>query len=129
AAAGGISRRHPRLSRSHRRSERDRRGRVRAGASSYTFDGNWKLQFENGLDYYHFATTHSSYVDILKKRNAAGPGAGFANEDPNETEGQGSFSFDYGHAVNWSIKHTHLYGRPLGLDPAQLDAVRQRVGN
>ncbi len=100
------------------------------GASTYTFDGNWKLQFENGLDYYHFATTHSSYVDILKKRNAtAGPDAGFTAEPEGEQEGQGSFSFDYGHAVNWSIKRTQLYGRPLGMDPARLDAVRQRVGS
>nr|WP_256375192.1 MULTISPECIES: RHO alpha subunit C-terminal catalytic domain-containing protein [unclassified Bradyrhizobium] len=100
------------------------------GASTYTFDANWKLQFENGLDYYHFATTHSSYVDILKKRNAtAGPDAGFTGEPEGEQEGQGSFSFDYGHAVNWSIKRTQLYGRPLGMDPARLDAVRQRVGS
>ena len=100
------------------------------GASTYTFDANWKLQFENGLDYYHFATTHSSYVDILKKRNAgAGPDAGFTVEPEGEQEGQGSFSFDYGHAVNWSIKRTQLYGRPLGMDPARLDAVRQRVGS
>lgn len=100
------------------------------GASTYTFDANWKLQFENGLDYYHFATTHSSYVDILRKRNTtAGPDAGFTAEREGEQEGQGSFSFDYGHAVNWSIKRTQLYGRPLGMDPARLDAVRQRVGS
>ena len=99
------------------------------GASTYTFDGNWKLQFENGLDYYHFASTHSSYVDILKKRNAAaGSGAGHPTEADDEKEGQGSFSFDHGHAVNWSIKRAQLYGRPLGMDPARLDAVRQRVG-
>ena len=99
------------------------------GASTYTFDGNWKLQFENGLDYYHFATTHSSYVDILKKRQAvAGPEAGFPAEEGDDEEGQGSFSFDYGHAVNWSIKRAQLYGRPLGMDPARLDAVRERVG-
>ena len=39
-----------------------------AGAIDYTFDANWKLQFENGLDFYHFASTHSSYVDILNRR-------------------------------------------------------------
>lgn len=96
------------------------------GESSYTFDGNWKLQFENGLDYYHFASTHSSYVDILKKR-PPGPNAGFTMEG-DETEGQGSFSFDYGHAVNWSIKRAQLYGRPLSMDPARLEQVRERVG-
>lgn len=99
------------------------------GASAYTFDGNWKLQFENGLDYYHFSTTHSSYVDILRKRQAAaGSEAGFSSESADEKEGQGSFSFDYGHAVNWSIKRTQLYGRPLGADSSRLDAVRERVG-
>jgi phenylpropionate dioxygenase-like ring-hydroxylating dioxygenase large terminal subunit len=28
------------------------------GEVTYTFDANWKLQFENGLDYYHFGATH-----------------------------------------------------------------------
>jgi benzoate/toluate 1,2-dioxygenase alpha subunit/2,4,5-trichlorophenoxyacetic acid oxygenase 1 len=98
------------------------------GDSVYTFDANWKLQFENGLDYYHFASTHSSYVDILKKRNAIVGQVGFTEEDAHEPEGQGSFSFGYGHAVDWSIKHTQLYGRPLGIDPERLDAVRKRVG-
>jgi phenylpropionate dioxygenase-like ring-hydroxylating dioxygenase large terminal subunit len=99
------------------------------GGSTYTFDANWKLQFENGLDYYHFASTHSSYVDIMKKRNqAAGPDAGFTEEPEGEVEGQGSFSFDHGHAVNWSIKRAQLYGRPLGMDPDRLAAVRERVG-
>jgi benzoate/toluate 1,2-dioxygenase alpha subunit/2,4,5-trichlorophenoxyacetic acid oxygenase 1 len=99
------------------------------GEVAYTFDANWKLQFENGLDYYHFGATHASYVDILKKRAAvAGADAGFSKEDPSEVEGQGSFSFDHGHAVNWSIKHTQLYGRPLASDPAILDAAQRRVG-
>lgn len=99
------------------------------GSSSYTFDANWKLQFENGLDYYHFASTHSSYVDILKARKAvAPPNAGFTEEDADEAEGQGSFSFDHGHAVNFSIKRTQLYGRPLASDPAHLETVRRRVG-
>ena len=99
------------------------------GESTYTFDANWKLQFENGLDYYHFASTHSSYVDILKARkNVAPPSAGFTDEPPGEVEGQGSFDFENGHAVNWSIKRSQLYGRPLASDPAHLESVRQRVG-
>jgi phenylpropionate dioxygenase-like ring-hydroxylating dioxygenase large terminal subunit len=99
------------------------------GEVTYTFDANWKLQFENGLDYYHFGATHASYVDILKKRAAVAPAdAGFSKEDPSEGEGQGSFSFDHGHAVMWSIKQTQLYGRPLASDPAILGAARSRVG-
>jgi phenylpropionate dioxygenase-like ring-hydroxylating dioxygenase large terminal subunit len=99
------------------------------GEVTYTFDANWKLQFENGLDYYHFGATHASYVDILKKRAAVAPAdAGFSQEDPSEGEGQGSFSFDHGHAVMWSIKQTALYGRPLASDQESLAAARSRVG-
>ncbi len=99
------------------------------GEVGYTFDANWKLQFENGLDYYHFRSTHSSYVDILKERMAASPDApGFPADDALEQEGQGSFNFDYGHAVNWSVKRAQLYGRPLAADPGRLEALRARVG-
>jgi benzoate/toluate 1,2-dioxygenase alpha subunit/2,4,5-trichlorophenoxyacetic acid oxygenase 1 len=99
------------------------------GESTYTFDANWKLQFENGLDYYHFAATHSSYVDILRRRPAhAASKAGLTTEDASEEEGQGSFNLDHGHAVNWSIKRAPLYGRPLAVEPSALDSVRQRVG-
>jgi phenylpropionate dioxygenase-like ring-hydroxylating dioxygenase large terminal subunit len=99
------------------------------GESSYTFDANWKLQFENGLDYYHFASTHSSYVDILKRRPpSAASSVGLAQHAEAEPEGQGSFNFDYGHAVNWSIKDKQLYGRPLSYDAESLEAQRARLG-
>jgi phenylpropionate dioxygenase-like ring-hydroxylating dioxygenase large terminal subunit len=99
------------------------------GESTYTFDANWKLQFENGLDYYHFASTHSSYVDILKRRpQTAASSAGRIGASEDETEGQGSFNFNYGHAVNWSIKKQQLYGRPLGYDPVRLAALRAKLG-
>ncbi len=99
------------------------------GGSTYTFDANWKLQFENGLDYYHFAATHSSYVDILKRRPShAASKAGLPLEPGNEDEGQGSFNFDHGHAVNWSIKNTQLYGRPLSAASDELAEVQARVG-
>lgn len=31
---------------------------VLRGASTYTFDGNWKVQAENGADGYHVSATH-----------------------------------------------------------------------
>lgn len=97
------------------------------GDVSYTFGGNWKLQFENGLDYYHFASTHSAYVDILIRRDKAGPGYAGGPEDRDE-EGQGSFSFDHGHSAMWSIRHQALFARPLLVDPEGLAAVQARVG-
>lgn len=98
------------------------------GDITYTFDANWKLQFENGLDYYHFASTHSSYVDILAQRVKSGDTVGFTTETPDEIEGQGSFSFRNGHAVNWSIKRQVRYGRALAADSAGLAEVKSRVG-
>ena len=99
------------------------------GESIYTFDANWKLQFENGLDYYHFAATHGSYVDILKRRPAdAASMIGMPEEPAGEQEGQGSFNFEHGHAVNWSIKRAVLYGRPLSASTSELAAARDRVG-
>lgn len=97
------------------------------GEITYTFDANWKLQFENGLDYYHFNSTHSSYVDILKKRAEVSQFA-LPQEDPSEQEGQGSFSFTHGHAVNWSIKHVSKYGRPLSTDGQYLKTLTEKVG-
>jgi benzoate/toluate 1,2-dioxygenase alpha subunit/2,4,5-trichlorophenoxyacetic acid oxygenase 1 len=98
------------------------------GDITYTFDANWKLQFENGLDYYHFNSTHSSYVDILSQRVKSGDTTGFTTEQADEVEGQGSFNFRNGHAVNWSIKKQMRYGRALASDPAGLAEVRARVG-
>lgn len=41
---------------------------VLPGSSSYTFDGNWKLQNENGLDGYHVSTVHYNYVATVQHR-------------------------------------------------------------
>lgn len=99
------------------------------GDITYTFDANWKLQFENGLDYYHFNSTHSSYVDILAQRVKSGDATGFTSERADEVEGQGSFNFRNGHAVNWSIKRQMRYGRALASDPDGLAEVKARVGD
>ncbi|KFG89495.1 Large subunit of 2,4-D oxygenase [Sphingobium herbicidovorans NBRC 16415] len=96
------------------------------GEVTYTFKGNWKLQFENGLDFYHFSTTHSAYVDILAQRGKRGTLGVLTSED--EPEAQGSFNFHYGHAVNFSILQQSLFSRPLCLEQDALDAVRERVG-
>lgn len=98
------------------------------GESSYTFDGNWKLQFENGLDNYHFATTHGAYVDILKRRAAEAPQLDMDYPAETDEPGQGSFNFPHGHAVSWSIKTAQVYGRPLLAEPGGFARLRERVG-
>src|SRR5256885_13793088 len=42
---------------------------VLPGRSTYTFDGNWKLQTENGLDGYHVSTVHYNYVATVVHRH------------------------------------------------------------
>jgi anthranilate 1,2-dioxygenase (deaminating, decarboxylating) large subunit len=42
---------------------------VLPGRSTYTFDGNWKLQNENGLDGYHVSTVHYNYVATVVHRH------------------------------------------------------------
>ncbi len=96
------------------------------GEGSYTFQGNWKLQLENGLDNYHFFPTHSSYVEILKRRGQAA--CEYLDQFELEVDGQGSFGFAHGHAVNWSISNERRYGRPLLSDAGDLRTLEARVG-
>jgi anthranilate 1,2-dioxygenase (deaminating, decarboxylating) large subunit len=87
---------------------------VLPGRSTYTFDGNWKLQNENGLDGYHVSTVHYNYVATTQRRaesnakkggngdGASGTldysklGAGDADTD------DGWFAFKNGHSVLFS---------------------------
>ncbi len=100
-----------------------------SGTVAYTFDANWKLQFENGLDFYHFATTHSSYIDVLKHRAQRAPApvaapAGVPQEL--EPDAQGTFSFPRGHSVMWSIRPGQEQ-RALARDNALLEDVKKRA--
>lgn len=38
------------------------------GLSQYEYQGNWKLQAENALDYYHLPFIHKSFMDIRRAR-------------------------------------------------------------
>ncbi len=98
------------------------------GPVSYTFDGNWKLQFENGLDSYHFAATHSGYVDVLNRRDQVQP-LPWQPTLEHDAEAQGSYSFPRGHSVMWSIRNPARGVRPLAMDNARREDVRKRVGD
>ena len=43
---------------------------VLRGASTYIYDGNWKLQTENGADGYHVSPTHWNYAATTARRTA-----------------------------------------------------------
>src|SRR5258705_1433713 len=44
---------------------------VLRGSSTYMYDGNWKLQAENGVDGYHGTSVHWDYGATPKHRNDA----------------------------------------------------------
>ncbi len=77
---------------------------VLRGASTYTYDGNWKLQAENGADGYHVSSVHWNYAATTSRRDSG--------ESKNETramsagewgnQGGGYFSFPNGHLMLWS---------------------------
>ncbi|WP_433924442.1 anthranilate 1,2-dioxygenase large subunit [Vreelandella sp. 21] len=84
---------------------------VLSGESRYTFNANWKLQNENGLDGYHVSTVHYNYVSTVQhrreleaqKHGSSGDtldysklGAGDKDTD------DGWFSFNNGHSLLFS---------------------------
>lgn len=100
------------------------------GAVVYTYDGNWKLQFENGLDFYHFMSTHAGYVDVLQKRAQVKPDEFALHPDDVETseDAQGSFSFARGHSVMYSVRRQARGRRPFALDRETVRRVGETVG-
>ncbi|MFC6706644.1 Rieske 2Fe-2S domain-containing protein [Flexivirga alba] len=42
---------------------------VLRGSSTYTYDGNWKVQAENGADGYHVTAVHWNYAATTSRRN------------------------------------------------------------
>ena len=44
---------------------------VLRGSSTYTYDGNWKLQTENGADGYHVSAVHWNYAATTGRRKEA----------------------------------------------------------
>ncbi|MBZ9761675.1 aromatic ring-hydroxylating dioxygenase subunit alpha [Mesorhizobium sp. CA8] len=99
------------------------------GTVTYTFDANWKLQFENGLDYYHFVSTHSSYIDVLGRRGTPTEIKSRLAALLRETspDRQGSFSFRNGHSVMWSIRGDEDQLRPLAYDTDDFEALQANI--
>ncbi|MDH4608775.1 anthranilate 1,2-dioxygenase large subunit [Pseudomonas sp. BN102] len=83
---------------------------VLPGKSTYTYDGNWKLQNENGLDGYHVSTVHYNYVATVQHRQQVNASKGSASDTLDysklgagdaETD-DGWFSFHNGHSLLFS---------------------------
>ena len=77
---------------------------VLRGASTYVYDGNWKLQTENGADGYHVTAVHWNYAATTGHRKEAEQvdnvramsAGGWAKQ------GGGFYSFENGHLLLWT---------------------------
>lgn len=77
---------------------------VLRGSSTYVYDGNWKLQTENGADGYHVTAVHWNYAATTGRRKEAAQvdnvramsAGGWAKQ------GGGFYSFENGHLLLWT---------------------------
>lgn len=65
-----------------------------SGRGSFVFKGNWKLQMENGVDPYHFSSTHPSYIQALQRRSTQS--SVYSTFKSTELK-RGTFAFKHGH--------------------------------
>jgi benzoate/toluate 1,2-dioxygenase alpha subunit len=85
------------------------------GSSTYTFNGNWKLQAENGVDGYHVAATHGNYVETIQHRavsNAKGEKTRAMNAGDVPNSPGGFYDLGNGHTILWS-EWSNPQDRPL----------------
>lgn len=77
---------------------------VLRGSSTYTFDGNWKLQTENGADGYHVSSVHWNYAATTNHRKQAAAGDNIKAMDAGSwaKQGGGFYSFENGHMLLWT---------------------------
>ncbi len=77
---------------------------VLRGASTYTYDGNWKLQAENGADGYHVSSVHWNYAATTnhRKQGAAGDNVKAMDAGSWAKQGGGFYSFEHGHMLLWT---------------------------
>ena len=77
---------------------------VLKGSSTYTYDGNWKVQAENGADGYHVSAVHWNYAATTARR---GTGES-ATETKAMDAGQwgklrgGYYAWEKGHVLLWN---------------------------
>lgn len=71
------------------------------GSSSYTFDGNWKMQMENGCDGYHVSSVHENYQSTMGRRAEGGTKAVDAN-GWSKAPASGVYGFEHGHILLWT---------------------------
>ncbi|KAI3607322.1 Benzoate 1,2-dioxygenase alpha subunit [Cupriavidus necator H850] len=78
---------------------------VLRGSSTYTFEGNWKLQAENGADGYHVSAVHWNYAATTsqrKQKNAQEDKIRAMDAGKWGQQGGGFYAFEHGHMLLWT---------------------------
>jgi benzoate/toluate 1,2-dioxygenase alpha subunit len=73
---------------------------VLPGETTYIYQGNWKLQAENGLDGYHLPVTHGNYFMTVGRRAKGLSSNTTKTVDPSGVYKESGFiAFKYGHGL------------------------------
>jgi benzoate/toluate 1,2-dioxygenase alpha subunit len=97
---------------------------VLRGNSSYIYDGNWKLQMENGADGYHVSSVHWNYSATMGRRNYEAEGTRTVDANGWSKSVGGVYAFEHGHILLW----TRLLNPEVRPVYAQREALAERVG-
>ncbi|MDP6388843.1 MAG: SRPBCC family protein [Alphaproteobacteria bacterium] len=97
------------------------------GRSDYTYNANWKLQMDNGMDPYHLTSTHSTFMKVVQRR-AGGESANDQVESPDFRDRfamkAGMYTLRNGHSMIWN-DHPKPEQQPLW---GMIDRVRENAG-
>ncbi len=74
------------------------------GTSSYIYNGNWKLQMENGADGYHVSSVHWNYVATMGRRDYAKESTKAVDANGWSKSVAGVYGFENGHILLWTNK-------------------------
>ena len=97
---------------------------VLRGSSTYTFDGNWKLQIENGADGYHVSSVHWNYSATMGRRNYEAEGTRTVDANGWSKSVGGVYAFEHGHILLW----TNLLNPEVRPVYAYREALAERFG-
>ena len=78
---------------------------VLRGSSTYIYEGNWKLQAENGADGYHVSAVHWNYVATTNRRKTGESKSEIMAMDASSWSKQsgGFYAFENGHIMLWTV--------------------------
>lgn len=74
------------------------------GSSQYIYNGNWKLQMENGADGYHVSSVHWNYVATMGRRDYAKESTKAVDANGWSKSVAGVYGFENGHMLLWTNK-------------------------